>query len=109
MFFGLKNSLATSQAIIDKLLRDLINIGKVESFINDVMVGIESKEKHNELVKEILRNMEENLYVKPEKYKWKIREVDFLRVVIKPEGIKIKEEKVKVMLNWPVSKLVKEV
>ena len=87
----------------------MINIRKVESFINDVMVGIESKEKHNELVKEILRNMEENLYEKPEKYKWKIREVDFLRVVIKPEEIKMKEEKVKAMLNWPVSKLVKEV
>ena len=29
MFFGLTNSLATFQAIINKLLRDLINIGKV--------------------------------------------------------------------------------
>jgi len=109
MFFRLINSLAISQAMIDELLRDLINTGKVKSFIDDVMVGIESKEKHNELVKEILMKIEENLYMKPEKYKWKVREVDFLRVVIKPEEIKMVEEKLKAMLNWPVSKLVKEV
>jgi len=95
--------------MIDKLLRDLIDTGKVESFIYNVMVEIESEEKYNKLVKEILRKMEENLYVKPEKYKWKVGEVDFLRVVIKPEGIKMEEEKVKAILNWPVSKLVKEI
>jgi len=38
---------------------------------------------------------ENELYIKPEKYKWKIREVGFLRVVIRSEGIKIEEEKVK--------------
>ena len=44
-------------------------MGKVKSFIDDVMVGIENKEGY-ELVKEILRRMEENdLYVKSEKCK----------------------------------------
>jgi len=53
---------------MNKLLRDLINTKKVGSFINDVMVGTESKRGHNELVEEILRRLEENdLYVKPEK------------------------------------------
>jgi len=61
---------ALSQAMINKLLRDLINIGKVGSFINNIMIGIKTKEEHNELVIEILRRLEENdLYVKPEKYK----------------------------------------
>ena len=55
---------------MNKLLRDLINIEKVESFINDIMVGMEMKEEHNELVEEILRRLEENnLYVKLEKCK----------------------------------------
>ena len=63
---------------MNKLLRDLINIEKVESFINDIMVGMEMKEEHNELVEEILRRLEENnLYVKLEKCKWKVREIDF--------------------------------
>jgi len=41
---------------------------------------------------------ENNLYMKPEKYKWKVRKVDFL-VVIRSERIKVEEEKVKAILN----------
>jgi len=110
IFFGLTNLPATFQAIMNELLRDLIDIGNVKSFINDVIVGIESKKGHDELVEEILRRMKENdLYVKPEKCKWKVREVDFLGVVIGPERIKMEEEKVKAVLNWPVPKSVKNV
>jgi len=60
------------QAIMNKLLKDFINIGKVGSFINDIMVGMESEKEHDELVEEILRRLEENdLYMKLEKYKCK--------------------------------------
>ena len=53
-----------------------------------MMVEIESEKEHNKLVEEILRKMEENnLYIKPEKYKWKVREMDFLEVVIELEEI----------------------
>ena len=52
------------------MLRDLINMRKIESFIDDIMVGIETEEEHDELVAEILRRLEENnLYVKLEKCK----------------------------------------
>ena len=55
---------------MNELLRDLINIRKVESFINNIMVRIEIEEEHNGLVAEILRRLKKNnLYVKPEKYK----------------------------------------
>jgi len=48
----------------------LINIGKVGCFIDDIMVGTDTKEEHNELVVEILKRLEENdLYVKLEKCK----------------------------------------
>ena len=96
------------QTMMNKLLRDLINTVKIGSF--NVMVGTESMKEHDELVEEILRRMEENnLYIKLEKCKWKVREVDFLGVVIEPEGIKMKEEKVKGVLDWLALKSVKEV
>ena len=45
-----------------------------------MIVEIEGEERYNKLVEEILRRMKENdLYVK---YKWKVREVGFLGVVI---------------------------
>jgi len=55
---------------MNELLRDLINIGKVKSFIDNIIVGTESKEGHDELVKEILERLEKNsLYRKSEKYR----------------------------------------
>ena len=110
MFFGLTNSPATFQAMMNELLRDLINIGKVAVFIDDVIVGTEMEEGHDELVAEVIKRLEENdLYVKPEKCKWKVKEVEFLGVVIGPEGIKMEKEKVKGVLEWLTPKCVKEV
>ena len=102
IFFGLTNSLATFQMIINELLRDLINTEKVAVFIDDVIVGTEDEEEHDELIAEITKRLEENdLYVKLEKCKWKIREVGFLGVVIGPEGIKMEKEKIRGILDWP--------
>jgi len=110
IFFGLTNFPATFQAMMNELLRDLINTGKVAVFIDDVIVGTETEEGHDELVAEVIKRLEENdLYMKPEKCKWKVREVDFLGVVIGPEGIKMEKEKVKGVLEWPTPKGVKDV
>ena len=109
MFFGLTNLPATFQAMINELLQNLINMGKVMAFINDVIVGTETKEGYNELVAEVIRRLEKNdLYVKPEKCKWKVREVGFLGVIIELDGIKMEEEKMKGVLEWPTPKCIKD-
>ena len=62
------------------------------------------------MVEKVLRRLEENdLFVKPEKCKWKVREVEFLGVVIGPKGIEIQKEKVDEVLNWPIHRNIKEV
>jgi len=69
IFFGLTNSPATFQVIINDLLRDLINKGNVTSFIDNVLVATETVKEHNKIVEEVLRHIEENnFYVKLEKY-----------------------------------------
>jgi len=69
MFFGMTNSLATFQAIMNEILRDMINEEKVVAFVDDVLVEIKTKEGHDEIVEEVLKRLEENdLYIKPEKY-----------------------------------------
>jgi len=110
IFFGLTNLPATFQAMMNELLRDLINTRKVVAFIDDVIVGMKDEEGHDELVAEIVKRLKENnLYIKPEKCKWKVREVEFLGVVIRLEGIKIEEEKVKGVLDWPILKCIKDI
>ena len=110
IFFGLTNSPATFQAMMNELLRDLINTRKVAAFIDDIIIETETEERHDEIVAEVIRRLEENdLYVKLEKCKWKVREVGFLGVVIGPEGIKMEKEKVRGVLEWPTPKCVKDI
>ena len=109
IFFGMINSLAIFQTMMNKILRDLVNKDKVAVFVNDVLVGTETKEEHNEIIEEVLRRLEKNnLYVKLEKYIWKVRKIGFLGVIIGSNGIKIEKEKVDGVLSWPEPKNVKD-
>jgi len=100
MFFSLTNLPVTFQAIMNNILRDLINTGEVAAFMDDVLVETEKKKKHDEIVEEILKRMEKNdLYVKPEKCVWKVRKIDFLGLVMGAGGIKMQKEKVAEVLE----------
>ena len=78
-------------------------------FIDDVMVVTEIEEGHDEIVKEVLRRLEENdLFVKPEKCIWKVREVRFLGVIIGEDRVRMEKEKVQKVIEWLVSKSVKD-
>ena len=68
MFFRMTNSPATFQAMMNEILRDLINKGKMAVFVDNVLVETETKKGYDKIVKEILRRLEENdLYIKLEK------------------------------------------
>ena len=100
IFFSLTNLPVTFQAIMNNILRDLINTGEVAAFMDDVLVETEKKKKHDEIVEEILKRMEKNdLYVKPEKCVWKVRKIDFLGLVMGAGGIKMQKEKVAEVLE----------
>ena len=102
MFFGMTNSPATFQAMMNEILRDLINEEKVAVFVDNVLVGTETEEGHDKIVEEILRRLKENdLYIKLEKSVWKARKIGFLGVIIGPNGIEMEAEKVEGVLSWP--------
>jgi len=109
MFFGLTNSPVIFQAIINNILKDLIDTGDIAVFINDMLVRTENEKKHNEVVEEILRRIEvNNLYLKPKKYVWKVKEINFLELVMGADSIKMQKEKVLGVLEWPRPKIVKD-
>jgi len=79
------------------------------AFVNDVLVGTETEEEHNEIVEEILKRLEKNdLYIKPEKCVWKVKKIGFLGVFIGPDGIEIEKEKMNGVLGWPKPKNMKD-
>jgi len=110
MFLGMTNLLATFQAMMNEILKDLINEEKITAFVDDMLVGTETKEGHDEIVDEVLRRLEENnLYVKLEKCVWKVQKIGFLEVVIGPNGIEMEKKKVNRVLSWLIPKNIREV
>ena len=110
MFFGIINLPAMFQGIMNKILRDMINKGKVVAFVDDVLVETETEKRHDVIVKEVLRRLEENdLYVKPKKCAWKVQKVNFLGIVMGQGRIEMEEDKVAEVLNWPTPKTVRDI
>ena len=110
MFFGLTNSPATFQATMNDLLRDLVVKEKVTVFIDNVMIATEIEEGYDEIVEKVLKRLEENdLFVKPEKYVWKVREVGFLGVIIGEDRVRMEKEKVQGVIEWPVPRSTKDI
>jgi len=68
----------------------MINQGNTATFIDNIIVATDTKEEHDELVEEILKRLEENnLFVKLEKCQWKVKEVEFLGMVIGPQRVEM--------------------
>jgi len=56
--------------MMNKILWNLINTVAVISFIDNVIVEIEEKKKHDEVIEKVVRRLvENNLYIKLEKCK----------------------------------------
>jgi len=100
IFFSLTNSLATFQTMINNILRKQINTGKVTSFIDNILAGTDVEEEHDEVVEEVLKKIEKNyLYMKPKKYVWKLRRMNFLGVELGLEKVWMENKKMKEVTN----------
>jgi len=101
MYFGLTNSSATFQIIMNNLFHNMINQGNTVIFIDDIIVATETEEGYDEIVEKVLKKQleENNLFIKPEKCRWKVKEVEFLGVVIELKEVEIQREKVEGVLS----------
>ena len=62
MFFGLTNSLTTFQIMMNEILYNMINTGKIVSIINDVIVETE-EEVHDKVVEKVVKRLAEKIYI----------------------------------------------
>lgn len=83
MFFGLKNSPATFQAFMNGILRIEILEDGILIYMDDILIYASTREELREKTLRVLENLKQNdLYLKPEKCKFEVQEVEFLGHII---------------------------
>ena len=110
MYFGLCNSPATFQKMMNEIFHDMSNVCVV--YIDDLMIfmSTDNQKEHDRIVLEVLRCLcDNNLFVKPEKCHFRVTEVDFLSMIVSCDGIKMDPKKVNAILKWPELRNVKQV
>jgi Reverse transcriptase (RNA-dependent DNA polymerase) len=101
MFFGLTNSLATFQTMMNDIFRDLINRGPIIIYLDDILIYTETMEEHHQMVQEVLDLLwSHKLYLKPKKCDWEKLEVEYLRHIISGSNIKMDPTKIEAISKW---------
>ncbi|VDC06330.1 unnamed protein product, partial [Peniophora sp. CBMAI 1063] len=97
MFFGLTNSPATFQAMMNELFRDLIHEGVVVVYLDDILIFTKTLEEHRRVTREVLRILRENkLYLKPEKCEFEQTKIEYLGMIVEEGHLAFEELKLRV-------------
>jgi transposase InsO family protein len=109
MFFGLTNSPATFQHMMDDIFVDMIRSNQVIVYMDDILVFSKDLETHRTTVKEVLKRLRQHrLYLKLEKCKFEQEEVEFLGIVVRNGQISMDPTKTKAVKEWPIPANMKE-
>ncbi len=102
MFFGLTNSPATFQTMMNHLFRDHIARGCVVVYMDDILIFSDTMEEHRRVVEEVLQIIRDNrLYLKLEKCEFERAEIDYLGLKIAFDRIMMDPVKVQGVADWP--------
>uniref|UniRef100_A0A4W5RBM8 ribonuclease H n=1 Tax=Hucho hucho TaxID=62062 RepID=A0A4W5RBM8_9TELE len=101
MPFGLTNAPAVFQALINDVLRDMLNLF-VFVYLDDILIFSRSLKEHEGHVSRVLQRLLDNhLYVKPEKCEFHVSQTQFLGFIVTPGHLEMDPKKVKAVHNWP--------
>lgn len=110
MFFGLTNSPATFQTLMNTIFADLIAKGKVAVYLDDILIWSNDIREHRKVVHEVLHRLETyDLYLRPEKCEFEKSTIEYLGLIISPDKVSMDPIKIKAVLEWPTPKTLKEV
>lgn len=102
MFFGLTNSPATFQTMMNDLFRDLISQGKVVVYLDDILIFSKTLEEHRRIVRQVLEILRKHkLYLKPEKCKFETTRIENLGMIILQGCVEMDPVKIKGVAEWP--------
>src|SRR6266550_2361128 len=100
MPFGLCNAPASFQAMINEVIRELLDEGVIV-YIDDILIYSVTEEEHITLVQRVLGKLKKaHLCVALDKCRFHVSEVDYLGYVISDKGISMSQEKVRAVKAW---------
>uniref|UniRef100_A0AAQ4QDM9 Gypsy retrotransposon integrase-like protein 1 n=1 Tax=Gasterosteus aculeatus aculeatus TaxID=481459 RepID=A0AAQ4QDM9_GASAC len=101
MPFGLTNAPAVFQALVNDVLRDLLN-RFVFVYLDDILIFSRSEQEHTQHVRQVLQRLLENqLFVKAEKCVFHAPEVSFLGFIVSSGSVRMDPAKVSAVAEWP--------
>jgi hypothetical protein len=110
MFFGLTNSPAMFQTMMNNILRDFINEGHVIVYLDNTLIFTDNLEEHRQILRHVLETLEKHkLFLKLEKCDFEKTEIEYLGVIISHNSMQMDPTKIKGIMEWPVPKNVKQV
>jgi Reverse transcriptase (RNA-dependent DNA polymerase) len=110
MFFGMCNSPATFQAMMDSSFSDLIEGRKVIVYMDDILIFAKSQEELQKRTKQVLQRLREHdLFLKPKKCEFNKSTMEYLRLIIQEGKLSMDPVKLSGIRDWPTLTSVKQV
>jgi hypothetical protein len=110
MFFRLCNSPVTFQAMMNDIFRDMLNKGWLIIYMDDILIYLNNPEEHRKQTLCILTRLRENdLFLKAEKCKFDVKEVEYLGLIISENKIAMDLTKLAGIRDWPALMNIKGV
>ncbi len=110
MFFGLTNSPATFQTMMNDIFQDLITEGVVCVYLNDILIFTKTIEEHRRVTRRVMDILRKHqLYLRPEKCEFERTEIEYLGLVISEGQIRMDPVKIAGVAEWPAPMTRKEV
>jgi RNase H-like domain found in reverse transcriptase/Reverse transcriptase (RNA-dependent DNA polymerase) len=109
MFFGLTNSPATFQALMNTIFSDLVAAGKVVVYLDDILIYSATQDEHRDTTHDVLQQLHaHDLYLRPEKCEFDRDEIEYLGLIIKKGEVNMDPVKVKAVTDWPTPRNLRE-
>jgi len=102
MFFGMTNSPATFQTMMNDVFRTVIAEGIVVVYLDDILIFTKTEEEHERAVRRVLEILAEHkLFLGPEKCEFHRKQIEYLGLVISENTVAMDPVKVAGVREWP--------
>jgi hypothetical protein len=110
MFFGMTNSPATFQSMMDSIFEDMIMAKEIIIYMDDILIFADTQEKLERLTKVVLERLEDyDLYLKPKKCEFNKKRIEYLGMIVEEGKLSMDPVKLGGIRDWPIPSTVKQI